>query len=89
MRRQRPYRELPTTTLWWRKWEPTIVSGLNVRLLVWRNGVQPTAPEAAGIFEKLQGRQRKWIPVLNEIVRAADRAAGRKYAGGRGGQEGG
>lgn len=64
------YQRLPTRTLWWSKYEPVLVSGIEARLAL---NLIEGAPIGPPVVVTPKGRE-KWVPLVTELIEAADAA---------------
>jgi hypothetical protein len=70
LHRQKAYRALPTSQLWWRKFEPALVASLELRV---------THEFGPSLFEQVvPKRMSHWHPLIQEIINAADAVARRQ-----------
>lgn len=66
LHRQAAYKKLPTKTVWWRKYEPGLVAGIEVRVNLGEAAPPPIV--------WLPTSRQKWAPLVTELIVAAEYA---------------
>ena len=76
MERQREYRLLPTDTLWWRTYQPSLVAAIDLRRYFLDHGEIP----APNVEVKNGERFQKWNALVAALIAKADKIMRRQHA---------